>query len=319
MPASPRSPRPERRRSAALRSVALRPGAPRSAALAPWALLAPGLLWLLLLFVLPLAALVPMSLSEPRDRFSLVMGFTGTLANYGAVLADYSPILLRSFGYAALATLLAVLIAYPLAWVISFRAGHRKGLLLALVVVPFFTSYLVRAIAWTTLLGDEGPVLRLLRWLGLSGLLEVLGVLEDGRLLNTAAAVIGGLTYNTLPFMVLPIVVSMEKIDPRLLDAARDLHAGALATFRRVVFPLTLPGLAAGVVLSLIPAAGDVVNAQFLGGPNNRMVGNVIQSLMLVQRQLPKGAALALLLMTLMTAAVLAYVRRHGSEELTLP
>jgi spermidine/putrescine transport system permease protein len=119
--------------------------------------------------------------------------------------------------------------------------------------------------------------------------------------------------------MVLPIVVSMEKIEPRLLEAARDLHATPLATFRRVVWPLTLPGVTAGLVLSLIPAAGDVVNAQFLGGPNNRMIGNVVQNLMLVQRQLPKGAALALLLMTLMTAAVLAYVRRHGSEELTLP
>ena len=306
MNGSPKSPRAE---SAPLRLHALR----------PWLLLGPGLLWLLLLFALPLAALVPMSLSEPRDRFSLAMAFTGRIANYTEVLSQYGPILLRSLTYAAVATLLALLVAYPLAWVISFRGGRWKGLLMGLVVVPFFTSYLVRAIAWTTLLGDQGPVLRLLRGLHLSSLLEGLGVLEDGRLLNTAAAVIGGLAYNTLPFMVLPIVVSMEKIEPRLLEAARDLHATPLATFRRVVWPLTLPGVMAGVVLSLIPAAGDVVNAQFLGGPNNRMIGNVVQNLMLVQRQLPKGAALALLLMTLMTAAVLAYVRRHGSEELTLP
>jgi spermidine/putrescine transport system permease protein len=314
MNGSPKSPRAEPARPAGSRPLPRRlPG------LLPWLLLGPGLLWLLLLFAAPLVALVPMSLSEPRDRFSLAMAFTGRIANYTEVLSQYGPILLRSLSYAAVATLLALLIAYPLAWVISFRGGRWKGLLMGLVVVPFFTSYLVRAIAWTTLLGDQGPVLRLLRGLHLSGLLEGLGVLEDGRLLNTAAAVIGGLAYNTLPFMVLPIVVSMEKIEPRLLEAASDLHATPLATFRRVVWPLTLPGVMAGLVLSLIPAAGDVVNAQFLGGPNNRMIGNVVQNLMLVQRQLPKAAALALLLMTLMTAAVLAYVRRHGSEELTLP
>ena len=278
--------------------------------LGPWLLLGPGLLWLALLFLLPLAALVPMSLSEPRDRFSLSMAFTGRIANYTEVLSQYGPILARSLLYATGATLLALLLAYPLAWVIRFRGGRWKGLLMGMVVVPFFTSYLVRTIAWTTILGDEGPVLRLL---------EGLGLLHDGRLLNTATAVIGGLAYNTLPFMVLPIVVSLERIEPQLLEAAGDLHAAPLAVFRRVVLPLSLPGVMAGCVLSLIPAAGDVVNAQFLGGPTNRMIGNVVQNLMLVQRQLPKGAALALLLMLLMTAAVLALVRQRGVEDLPLP
>jgi spermidine/putrescine transport system permease protein len=286
---------------------------------APWALVTPGLLWLTLLFVLPLLGLLPLSLSERLDRFSLATTFTGRLSNYGVALERYSPILVRSFLYAGLSTLLAALIAYPLACWISFRGGRRKGLLLGLVVVPFFTSYLVRSIAWTTLLSDRGPVLALIGALGLAGWLERAGLLIDGRLLQTATAVIGGLTYNTLPFMVLPLVVSMDSIDPRLLDAARDLHAGWFGIVRRVILPLSLPGLSAGVVLSLIPSVGDVVNAQFLGGPNNRMIGNVIQNLVLVQRNGPGGAALALLLMALMGAAVLVQGRRHGSDGLTPP
>jgi len=283
----------------------------------PWGLLAPGLLWLLLWFVWPLAALLPMSLSEPRDRFSLAVAFTGRLANYGEVIQQYAPTLLRSLQMAGLATLIALLIAYPLACWISFRGGRFKGMLLGLVVVPFFTSYLVRTIAWTTLLADQGPVLAVLRALGLAGGLESIGVLSDGRLLNTAAAVVIGLAYNMLPYLVLPLVVSLESIDSQLLEAAADLLAGGFGTFSRVIWPLSLPGLTAGVVLSLIPGMGDVVNPQFLGGPNDRMIGNAIQNLVLVQRQVPKAAALALLLMTLMTMAVLAQVRRHGSRELT--
>lgn len=275
----------------------------------PWLLLTPGLIWLLLWFVLPLAQLLPVSLSESADRFRMTLVFSGRIANYTEVMSQYTPVLARSLVYAAASTALAALIAYPLAWVIRFHGGRWKGLLLALVVVPFFTSYLVRAIAWSTLLGDDGPVLSALRAVGLP---------PGARLLNTAVAVVGGLTYNALPFMVLPIALSLERIPSELLDAARDLQAGPWTVFRRVVLPLSAPGLAAGIVLSLIPAAGDVVNAQFLGGPNNRMIGNVMQSLMLVQRQFPRGAALALVLMALMTATVVVHVRRHGSSDLTL-
>lgn len=304
MPASPRSPRAER------------PGRP--APWQPWALLGPGLIWLLLLFVLPLASLLPLSLSVLRDRFSLVADFQWRWQTYAEVLQQYGPILLRSCRYAGLSTLLALLIAYPLAWVISFRGGRWKGLLLGLVVVPFFTSTLVRAIALTTLFADQGPLLPALRSLGLNGLLEAVGVLHDGRVLNTATAVIGGLAYNSLPFLLLPLVVSMEKIDPSLLAAAADLHAPPLAVFRRVVLPLSLPGLSAGLVLSLIPAVGDVVNPQFLGGPDDRMIGNVVQSLVLLQHKPPQAAALALLLMLLMAGAVLLQRRRHGAGVLGL-
>ncbi|MCS5693574.1 ABC transporter permease [Cyanobium sp. FGCU-6] len=275
----------------------------------PWLLVAPGLTWLVLWFVLPLAQLLPVSLSDTADRFRMTLVFSGRIANYTEVIGQYTPVLARSLVYAGAATALAVLIAYPLAWVIRFRGGRWKAVLLALVVVPFFTPYLVRAIAWTTLLGDDGPLLSALRAVGLP---------QGTRLLNTAFAVVGGLTYNALPFMVLPITLSLERIPTELLDAARDLQGGPWTVFRRVVLPLSAPGLAAGIVLSLIPAAGDVVNPQFLGGPNNRMIGNVMQSLMLVQRQLPRGAALALVLMALMTATVVVHVRRHGSSDLTL-
>ncbi|MCT0224898.1 ABC transporter permease [Synechococcus sp. CS-1328] len=296
-----------------------RAGARRRRCWWPWALLAPGLLWLLGLYVLPLLALVPLSLSEPLSRFGLDTVFNGRIANYLEVLQTYGPILVRSFGFAAIATALGLVLAYPLAFAIRFRGGRWQPLLIGLVVLPSLTSYLVRAIAWTSLLGDNGPVLALVEALGLTGVLDGLGVLRDGRLLNTAAAVILGLTNNLLPFLVLPLVVAMERIDPRLLEAANDLHAGPLRSFVQVVWPLSLPGLGAGILLSLIPAAGDVVNPLFLGGPNERMIANTIDNLLLVQLQAPRAAALTLVLMALITLAVLLQLRGRGIEELPLP
>ncbi len=294
MSASPGSPRPEPA------------GRPRAGRL----LLIPALVWLLLLFVLPLAGLVPLSLSVPVDRFSLAVRFGWHGANYSTVLGQYGPVLLRSCGYALAALLLALAGALPMAWLIRFHGGRWKPLLLGLVVLPFFTSYLVRTIAWSTLLGDRGPLLAVLQ--RLPGLGEL-------RLLNTAWAVIGGLAYNALPFLVLPLVVSLERIEPSLLEAAADLHADRLDRLGRVVVPLVLPGVLAGGLLSLIPAIGDLVNPRFLGGPNDRMIGNVVESLTLVQMQLPRAAALALLLMGLLTAPALALLRRGGAEEPLLP
>ncbi|MFY8148154.1 MAG: ABC transporter permease [Prochlorococcaceae cyanobacterium] len=285
----------------------------------PWALLAPGLLWLIGLYVLPLLALVPLSLSEPVSRFGLDTVFRGRLATYPEVLQAYGPILLRSFGYALLATGFGIVLAYPLACTIRFRGGRWQPLLIGLVVLPSLTSYLVRAISWTSLLGDSGPVLGATQALGLTGLLTALGVLQDGRLLNTPTSVILGLTTNLLPFLVLPLVVSLQRIDQRLLEAAADLHAGPLHRFTRVVWPLSQPGLTAGLLLSLIPAAGDVVNPQFLGGPNQRMIANTIENLLLVQLQAPRAAALTLVLMALITLAVLLQLRDRGVEELPLP
>jgi spermidine/putrescine transport system permease protein len=285
----------------------------------PWLLLAPGLLWLLALYLLPLLALLPLSLSEPVSRFGLQTVFRGRVANYLEVLQAYGPILLRSFRYAGIATALGLLLAYPLACAIRFRGGRWQPLLIGLVVLPSLSSYLVRAIAWSSLLGDHGPVLALVQALGLTGALDGLGVLRDGRLLNTATAVILGLTTNLLPFLVLPLVVALQRIDPQLLEAAADLHAGPLRRFLRVVWPLSQPGLAAGLLLSLIPAAGDVVNPLFLGGPNERMVANTIDNLLLVQLQAPRAAALTLVLMALITAAVLLQLRGRQGRELLLP
>ena len=308
MNGSPPSPRAEARR---------RPRRPRR--WLPWALLAPGLLWLLLLYGLPLLALIPLSLSEQVDRFRLDLVFTGRLQTYVEVLDAYGPVLLRSGRYALISTAVGLLLAYPLAWTIAFRGGRWKGALLALVVLPFFTSYLVRAIAWTSLLADQGPVLQLLAGLGLTAPLQQLGVLVDGRLLNTPAAVIGGLTYNALPFLVLPLVVAMERIDPLLLDAAADLHATPLRRFWTVEWPLSRPGLVSAILLSLIPAAGDVVNPRFLGGPNQRMIANGIENLLLVQHQVPRAAALTLVLMGLISVLVLLALRGRRIEELSLP
>ncbi len=285
----------------------------------PWLLLAPGLIWLIGLYVLPLLGLVPLSLSEPVSRFGLETVFRGRLANYTEVLQAYGPILVRSFGFALIATALGLVLAYPLAFAIRFHGGRWQPLLVGLVVLPSLTSYLVRAIAFTSLLGDSGPVLNLVAGLGLTGWLDGLGVLRDGRLLNTPTAVILGLTNNLLPFLVLPLVVAMERIDPRLLEAADDLHAGPLRSFTQVVWPLSLPGLGAGILLSLIPAAGDVVNPKFLGGPNDRMIANSIENLLLVQLQAPRAAALTLVLMALITAAVLLQLRGRGVDDLPLP
>ena len=316
MSASPASARPEPRRRGVLAGHRRPHGRRRWL---PWALLAPGLLMLLVLYVLPLLALIPLSLSEQLDRFSLRTVFTGRIQTYGEVLAAYGPVLMRSLRCAALSTLLGLLIAYPLAWTIAFRGGRWKATLLALVVLPFFSSYLVRAIAWTTLLADQGPVLSLLHGMGLVAPLQNLGVLVDGRLLNTPAAVIGGLTYNSLPFLVLPLVVAMERIEPLLLDAAADLYANPLRRFLHVEWPLSRPGLVSGVLLSLIPAAGDVVNPRFLGGPNERMIAGTIESLLLVQRQAPQAAALTLVLMALISVTALVLLRGRAVNDLTLP
>jgi spermidine/putrescine transport system permease protein len=285
----------------------------------PWALVAPGLLWLIGLYLLPLLALVPLSLSEPVSRFGLEVVFRGRLATYLEVMQAYGPILLRSFTFALVATALGLLLAYPLACAIRFRGGRWQPLLIGLVVLPSLVSYLVRAIGWSSLLGDQGPVIGLIELLQLGPALHGLGVLRDGRLLHTPTAVVLGLTSNLLPFLVLPLVVALQRIDRRLLEAAADLHATPVRSFRLVVWPLSRPGLTSGLLLSLIPAAGDVVNPLFLGGPNERMIANTIENLLLVQLQAPRAAALTLVLMALVSLAVWLQLRDGGMDQLTLP
>jgi spermidine/putrescine transport system permease protein len=227
---------------------------------------------------------------------------------YGRALSRYGPHFLRSFRYALIATLLALALGYPLACFIAFRAGRLKNLLLGLVILPFFVTFLVRTFAWKTILSDGGPAVWLLQRLHFLG--------AGGRLLDTAVAVVGGLTYNFLPFMVLPIYVSLEKIDHRLVEAAEDLYATPAGAFRRVVLPLSLPGVFAGSLLTFIPAVGDFINAQLLGSPNQQMIGTVIQNQFLEVRDYPLAAALSFVLMAVITLAVLACTRVLGTEEL---
>jgi spermidine/putrescine transport system permease protein len=347
--------------------------APKRGRFAPYALLSPGVLWLILFFMVPVAFLLRASLSDQPERFlPSELHFTWRWSNFSKGLDEFGPqfqhamrnalvaalvlgvvvaacALLRrelwqragvrralvaglvgvflgtyivtstidgwgdhfqrSFLYAGIATLLCIAIGYPLAYVIAFRGGTYKNLLLGLVVVPFFTTYLIRTIAWQTILFDSGPVVSLFRNIGIFG--------HTDRLLATPGAVIGGLTYNFLPFMVLPIYVSLEKIDRSLVDAARDLYSSPSRAFRKVVLPLSLPGVFAGSLLTFIPASGDFVNSELLGSPRTSMIGNAVQNQFLVQLDYPLAAALSAVLMVIITVAVLVYAKVLGTEDLT--
>jgi spermidine/putrescine transport system permease protein len=286
-------------------------------ALAPYGLLKPGILWLSLFFLAPLWSMLEMSLSSKKSRFDFFPAFTWEWSNYSKALTDFGPQFGRSFLYAGIATILTLLIGYPLAYVIAFRGGKYRSLLLGLIAVPFFTSYLIRTLAWQNLLSDSGPVVSVLETLRLENVMEWLHIMDNGRLINTPAAVIGGLTYNFLPFMILPIYVSLEKIDTRLVDASMDLYTSASGAFRRVVLPMSLPGIFAGSLLVFIPAAGDFVNAKFLGSPQTTMIGSSIQDQFLVQLNYPLAAAMSFVLMAIITASVLVYAKFMGTEDLT--
>jgi spermidine/putrescine transport system permease protein len=260
--------------------------------------------------------MLEMSLSAKKSRFDFFPSFSWHWGNYATALTDFGPQFGRSFFYAATATVLTLLIGYPLAYVIAFRGGKFKSVLLGLVAVPFFTSYLIRTLAWQNLLADEGPIVGIIHKLGVERVFEFLHIMDNGRLMNTPAAVIGGLTYNFLPFMILPIFVSLEKIDVRLVDAAMDLYSTATGAFRKVVLPMSLPGVFAGSLLVFIPAAGDFVNAQFLGSPQTTMIGNSIQDQFLRQLNYPVATAMSFVLMAIITVSVLVYAKFMGTEEL---
>lgn len=285
--------------------------------LAPYGLLKPGMLWLALFYLAPLVTLLRLSLSSLPSRFAVEAEFTFEFGNYLRAFTDFGPQFGRAFLYAATATVLTILIGYPLAYVIAFRGGRYRTLLLGIVVIPFFTSFLIRAIAWRSLLSDSGQVVQLIEALRLSGLFETLGIMTSGRILNTPAAVIGGLTYNFLPFMVLPIYVSLEKVDVGLVEVAKDLYSTSIAAFAKVVLPLSLPGVFAGTLLTFIPAAGDFVNALYLGSPNTTMIGNSIQDQFLVQNDLPLASAMSFVLMFIITVMVIVYSRFFGTDDLT--
>ena len=276
---------------------------------APAGMLSPGVIWLLLFFLVPVVMLVKASLSSKPSRFENPV-FSWDFSNYTEALSAYQAEFVRSFVYAGVATILAILIGYPLAYWIATQGGRYKNLLIGLVVVPFFTSYLIRTIAWTSILRDDGPAVsmyQLLPWVG-----------EDGRILATPWAVIGGLTYNFISFMILPIYVSLEKIDFRLTEAASDLGSTAWHAFRKVVLPLSMPGVFAGSLLVFIPAAGDYINNRYLGSAKTSMIGTVVQNQFLVQVDFPLAAALSVVLMAIITVLVLVYSKFLGTEGLAV-
>jgi spermidine/putrescine transport system permease protein len=286
----------------------------RRGRLVPYWLLLPGVLWLLVFFLLPLVY----QASTSVQTGSLEEGFEVTwhFATYTDALAAYWPQFARSVLYAGAATLLCLLLGYPLAYLIAFRAGRWRGLILVLVIAPFFTSFLIRTLAWKTILADSGPLVELLGTLHVLDVTAWLGMTDGDRVLATPLAVVCGLTYNFLPFMVLPLYTSLERIDGRLHEAAGDLYASPSTAFRKVTFPLSLPGVVAGTLLTFIPASGDYVNADLLGSTDTRMIGSVIQTQFLRVLDYPTAAALSFLLMAAILLMVTFYIRKSGTEEL---
>ncbi len=286
----------------------------RGKGLVPYLLLLPGLLWLVVFFVVPMLTL----LSQSLQTGSIDTGYTMTWhwQTYTDAFSLYWPQFLRSFIYAFVATALALLIGYPLAYTIAFKSGRWKGVLLVLVIAPFFTSFLIRTLAWQTILASDGPLTQVLRDTHVLSLLRGLHLIDNDQLLGTRLSVVTGLTYNFLPFMTLPLYASLERIDPRLHEAAGDLYAKPWTGFRKVTVPLSLPGVVAGTLLTFIPAAGDYINSQLLGSPRTTMIGQVVAGQFLRVLDYPTAAALSVVLMGTIVVLVAAYVRRAGTEEL---
>lgn len=275
----------------------------------PYLLLLPGFLFLFTFFILPIVNLAQTSTQTP-----IAGGDTGQyeqslrFSNYVDAFVENQEQFVRSFIFAVCATVLALAIAYPLAYAIAFKAGKFKNVLLVLVIAPFFTSFLLRTVAWKQILGEEGFVVPTLRTLGI--------ISESTTLTSTSFAVVMGMTYNFLPFMTLPLYASLERIDPRTMEASGDLYANGFTTFRKVTLPLSMPGVVAGTLLTFIPAAGDYVNAAILGSPNTKMIGNVIESRYFKIVDYPTAAALSFTLMAAILILVTLYIRKAGTDEL---
>ena len=272
----------------------------------PYLLLLPGLGWLLVFFAIPLVYMLFESLKTGTLETGFV--FDWSFSNYSDALSQFKKQFVRSVEYAGLATLIALAIGYPLAYVIAFRGGRWRNAMLLAVIVPFFVTYLIRTLSWETILSDSGTVVSTLKTIGLVG--------EDGRVLDTTASVVLGITYNYLPFMILPLYASLERLDPRLLEAGYDLYGRRRDVFLRITLPLSMPGVVAGTLLTFIPAAGDFINAELLGTPRQYMIGNVIQSRFLEVTDYPTAAALSFILMAFLLVIVVVWARIAGTEAL---
>src|SRR3954467_15088993 len=278
----------------------------RRRSLLPYLFLGPGLLWLIIFYAIPLINQGGVSLmtGNPEDGYTLQWHF----ATYTEAISDYSTQFGRSVLFAGIATILCLIIGFPLAYFIAYKAGRWKNFMLLLVVLPFFTSYVLRTVAWQLILNDNGWVVQRFQDVGL--------ISSNGRLLASNKAVIAGITYNFLPFMILPLYVTLERLDRRLIEAATDLYASRATAFRKVTLPLALPGIFAGSLLTFIPACGDFINAQLLGSPNQYMIGNVIQSKFLNTQDYPTAAALSFILMLMILIGVFLYARLLGTRQL---
>ena len=283
------------------------------ARLAPYALVLPGWLWLVIFFVVPTVSMLSVSTMTGND----LDGFKQTFhfSTYAHAWDDFHTQIVRSLMYGLVATAICLLIAYPVAYWIAFRGGRYKSSLLFLLLLPFFVSFVIRTQSWEFMLEDNGMVLRVLRDLHLVGLFNSIGLMDHGQILQTQVAVIGGLVYNFLPFTVLPIYVALERIEPALLEAAADLYASKAAAIRKVVVPLSLPGVFAAVLLTFVPASSDYVNATILGGTHTTMIGNIIQTEYFTNLDYPTAASLSFILMGVLLIGVFAYARVLGTED----
>jgi spermidine/putrescine transport system permease protein len=278
----------------------------RRRALLPVIFVVPGLLWLILFYAIPVVTQLWVSLQtgDPDTGFAQ----TWNWSVYPDAISENTDQLWRSLLYAGTATILCLIIAFPLAYFMAFKAGRWRNVMLLLIILPFFTSLIVRTVAWQTILTDDGWVVDTLKSLGL--------LAEDGRLLATTGAVIAGITYNFLPFMALPLYASLERLDRRLVEAATDLYASRWTAFRKVTLPLAAPGIFAGTLLTFIPAIGDYINAQLLGTPRQFMIGNVIQSQYLSVRDYPTAAALSFVVMVIVLVIIAIAARILGGKRL---
>jgi len=281
----------------------------------PWVLLLPGLLWLIVFFLVPI--LTSVSASVQTGNFDDGFKVTWDWGNYYHALHDYQTQYWHSGLYSVLTTVFCLGLGYPVAYFIAFKGGKYKSLLMALVIVPSFTSFLIRTIAWKTILADNGTVVHVLNKTGVLHVTSGLGWTVGNHVLASPAAVVCGMVYNFLPFTVLPLYTSLEKIDPRLHEAGQDLYCNAFTTWRRITLPLSMPGVIGGTLLTFIPAVGDYINAQLLGNPNTNVVGQKIEDLFLRNTQgYPVGSAISVVMMVATLALVMTYIRKAGTEDL---
>jgi len=278
---------------------------------AAYLMLAHGGVYLLLGFVVPLIIIVYTSLTS-GGLFSSggQLTFTWEWSNYQTAVQDYSQFYLRSILYAGIATTLCICLAYPMAYWIAFYGGKWKATLFMMILVPFFVSFVIRTVQWNFILGTNGLLLGPLKSAGL--------IPEDFRVLRTPLAVVAGITYNYMPFAALPLYVSLERVDRRLVEAAKDLYATKAMAFRKVVLPLTVPGIFAAIILTFVPATGDYVNSSVLGGTGTTMIGQIIQEYFLVRHSYSIAAALSVILMVGMLIIALIYAKALGTEDSTL-